>query len=399
MAERTWIHAFTDGRDVSPTSAVARPRRAPARADRHRLRPLLGDGPGQALGAHRPRASPRSLDGAGTAAPTRSPTCGELRRGRDRRVRRAGRLLAGARGSSPHDAAIFFNFRPDRARQLARAAARARRRPDDDDAVPRGLRRARSRSPSRRCATRSPRCSRGHGVRQLHAAETEKYAHVTYFFNGGDEREWRGRGARARPVAARRRELRPEAGDVGGGGGRARSRARSATAIAFGVVNFANPDMVGHTGSIPAVDPGGRDRGRLPRRGSSTRSHAAGGVCLVTADHGNAEADARRRRREPAHRPHDQSGAARGHGSGGQLREGGELSDLAPTALALLGIDIPAEMTGTVAGRLWRKAGAILRPHCHSRSLILASCGRRSGATSERSRSSFARTRCRSSTT
>ena len=90
------------------------------------------------------------------------------------------------------------------------------------------------------------------GARQLHVAETEKYAHVTYFFNGGVEREWEGETRilvpSPRDVASY--DLKPEmsASEVA---------ERFATAIGdgyrFAVVNFANPDMVGHTGSIPAV--------------------------------------------------------------------------------------------------------------------------------------------------
>src|SRR2546423_1882067 len=91
-----------------------------------------------------------------------------------------------------------------------------------------------------------------HGARQLHVAETEKYAHVTYFFNGGREDEWSGetRVLVPSPRDVPSYDLKPEMSaaevarrfveEIGGG-------------YAFAVVNFANPDMVGHTGSIPAV--------------------------------------------------------------------------------------------------------------------------------------------------
>ena len=128
----------------------------------------------------------------------------------------------------------------------------------------------------------------GHGMRQLHVAETEKYAHVTYFFNGGREEEWAGRDPDPRPVAARRAELRPEAGDVRRRGRRAGLRRRSANGYGFAVVNFANPDMVGHTGVIPAVVARGGDDRPLPRPGRRS-GRGAGGVALMTADHGNAE--------------------------------------------------------------------------------------------------------------
>jgi 2,3-bisphosphoglycerate-independent phosphoglycerate mutase len=116
-------------------------------------------------------------------------------------------------------------------------------------------------------------------------------------------------------------------------------------AYAFCVVNFANPDMVGHTGSIPAVitacETADRCLGRVVERVTDL-----GGVALVTADHGNAE----RMLEEDGVSPHT------AHTTnpvplvvtapGAELREGGELADLAPTVLDLLGIRQPSEMTG-----------------------------------------------------
>ncbi len=125
------------------------------------------------------------------------------------------------------------------------------------------------------------------GVRQLHAAETEKYAHVTYFLNGGEEREWEGeeRILVPSPRDVPSYDLKPEmsADEVA-----ARFCGAIGEGFGFAVVNFANPDMVGHTGSIPAVVAAveATDR-RLGRVVECV--HAAGGVCLVTADHGNAE--------------------------------------------------------------------------------------------------------------
>ena len=126
-----------------------------------------------------------------------------------------------------------------------------------------------------------------HGLRQLHVAETEKYAHVTYFFNGGEEREWDGetRILVPSPRDVPSYDLKPEmsaaevadrlCGEIGDG-------------YAFAVVNFANPDMVGHTGSIPAVvaavEAADRALGQVVECVGRL-----GGVCLVTADHGNAE--------------------------------------------------------------------------------------------------------------
>ena len=128
-----------------------------------------------------------------------------------------------------------------------------------------------------------------HGLRQLHAAETEKYAHVTYFFNGGREEEWPGE---TRMLVPSPREVgtydqQPEmsAAEVAD---RVLRRAR-ARGYSFAVVNFANPDMVGHTGVIPAVVEAVETDGRLPRpRGRDGRAAAAASA-LITADHGNAE--------------------------------------------------------------------------------------------------------------
>ena len=126
-----------------------------------------------------------------------------------------------------------------------------------------------------------------HGVRQLHAAETEKYAHVTYFFNGGREEEFAGE---TRMLVPSPRDVpsydhKPEmsAAELAD-----RFVAEIGDGYAFAVVNFANPDMVGHTGVIPAVVEAVETTDAcLGRVVEAVR--ARGGVCLVTADHGNAE--------------------------------------------------------------------------------------------------------------
>ncbi len=115
----------------------------------------------------------------------------------------------------------------------------------------------------------------------------------------------------------------------------------------FAVINFANPDMVGHTGSIPAVTAAievvDECLGQVVEA-----THAAGGVCLVTADHGNAEqmleADGVSPHTAHTTNPVPLVLTSREH----VLKQDGGLSDLAPTTLRLLGLEIPAEMTGGV---------------------------------------------------
>ena len=183
-----------------------------------------------------------------------------------------------------------------------------------------------------------------HGFRQLHVAETEKYAHVTYFFNGGREEAWPGEtrvlvpSPRDVPSYDHKPEMSAEevaqrfVDEVGNG-------------YSYCVVNFANPDMVGHTGSIPAVvravETTDRCLGRVVDRVTEL-----GGVCLVTADHGNAE----KMLEEDGVSPHTAHTTNRVPlivtAAGVSLREGGELADLAPTALNLLQMDQPTEMMG-----------------------------------------------------
>src|SRR6478609_7137715 len=150
------------------------------------------------------------------------------------------------------DTAIFFNFRPDRARQLSMQLIEAavdittmtQYRADFE--VPVAF-------PEQEVRETLAEVLAEHGVRQLHAGETEKYAHVTYFFNGGREAEWSGE---ERRLAESPRDVptydhKPEM-----------SAAKAADEFCsewskggfrFGIINFANPDMVGHTGSIPAA--------------------------------------------------------------------------------------------------------------------------------------------------
>jgi 2,3-bisphosphoglycerate-independent phosphoglycerate mutase len=184
------------------------------------------------------------------------------------------------------------------------------------------------------------------GLTQLRLAETEKYPHVTFFFNGGEERRYRGEERIMVPspkVATY--DLQPEmsAREVAD----RLVEAIEADRFDVVVVNFANPDMVGHTGSLPAaikavetVD------GCLGRLAEAVRRK--GGALLVTADHGNCEM-----MRDPVTGgPHTAHTLNRvpillaGGPAGTRSLADGRLADVAPTLLALLGLPQPEEMTG-----------------------------------------------------
>ncbi|HUG64402.1 MAG TPA: 2,3-bisphosphoglycerate-independent phosphoglycerate mutase [Gaiellaceae bacterium] len=342
MAERTWIHAFTDGRDVSPHAAASDLAELPTdrmatvcgryyamdrdsrweRTDRAFRAICLGD----SEYGDDPVASIRASYEQGVTDEFIEPIVIEDRP----RLR-------------PYDAAIFFNFRPDRARQLSQRLLEAgidlttmtRYREDfpfpvafDDQEVRNTL----------------AAVLAAHGLRQLHVAETEKYAHVTYFFNGGEEREWEGetRILVPSPRDVPSYDLKPEmsAAEVA-----SRFCDEIGSGYAFAVVNVANPDMVGHTGSIPAVTAAVEATDRA-LGGLVECVRAAGGVCLVTADHGNAEQMLAPDGISP-HTAHttnrvplvvtDEALVLRGEGG---------LSDLAPTILALLELPVPVDMTG-----------------------------------------------------
>jgi len=257
-------------------------------------------------------------------------------------------------GVAEGDVAIFVNFRPDRARQLTQALAD----PDFDEFSRAGgpildlttMTEYRKgwpypvAFPEERPKTTLAEVISEAGGRQLHVAETEKYAHVTYFFNGGREEELEGeeRSLVASPRDVPTYDHKPEMS--------ARAAADAFTGrwtkggYRFGIINFANPDMVGHTGVIPAaveaveaVDACLGDVVAAVERG--------GGACIVTADHGNCD-----HMLEPDGSPNTAHSlnpvplivTAAGLG----LRGGGILADVAPTILQLLGIPQPEAMTG-----------------------------------------------------
>ena len=342
MAERTWIHAFTDGRDVSPHAAVNDLAELPA--DR------IATVSGRYYAMDRDsrwertdRACTALFDGVGVRA---NDPVAALRESYERGVTDEfvePVVLEGRPHLTRDDAAIFFNFRPDRARQLSERLLAA-----GIDLTTMTCYRADFPFPvafeEQEVRNTLAEVLAGHGLRQLHVAETEKYAHVTYFFNGGEESEWPGetRILVPSPRDVPSYDLKPEmsADEVA-----SRLCTEFGDGYAFAVVNFANPDMVGHTGSIPAViaavEAADRALGRVVECVTATA-----GVCLVTADHGNAEQMLEPDGVSPhtAHTTNEVPLLVTHEGF--ELRKKGELSDIAPTILAMLEVPIPVDMTG-----------------------------------------------------
>lgn len=266
-------------------------------------------------------------------------------------------VVAGYRGMKDGDGILCFNFRADRVREILDAftnpefAGFARPRVIRLAAVA-GLTHYSDELAGRIGVLFAPETmdnllgqvvSRA-GLKQLRTAETEKYPHVTYFFNGGEEaaNEGEDRVMVPSPKVATY-DLQPEM---------SAPELADKTVAAIGtakydliVLNFANPDMVGHTGSLPAairaVETVDTCLGRIVEAVT-----AQGGVLLVTADHGNCEL-----MRDP-----ETGGPHTAHttnpvpvllvGRPGAKLHNGRLADIAPTLLALLGLPQPAEMTG-----------------------------------------------------
>jgi 2,3-bisphosphoglycerate-independent phosphoglycerate mutase len=363
-----FLHAFTDGRDTSPTGGVGYVGallEAIGATGVGRLATLVG----RYYAMDRDRRWERTriaydalARGAGEPA---SDPIGALQAGYDRGVTdefvkplifdAEGRIRSG-------DGVIFFNFRADRARQLLRAfvdaafthfprAPSTRPRVDGPDMVVRNIAtmsrfgddlQAQVAFPRDEVADGFGETVARAGLRQLRSAETEKYAHVTYFFNGGLEEPWDGEERLLVPSPrVPTYDLQPEmsAPEVTE---RLIERIRDERPDVV-VLNYANPDMVGHTGdlhaAIAAVEAVDCELGRL--------LEAFPGAALVIADHGNAET-----MREPDGSPHTAHTTNPvpcilvGAEPGVELRQDGALQDVAPTLLGLLGVEPPAAMRG-----------------------------------------------------
>jgi 2,3-bisphosphoglycerate-independent phosphoglycerate mutase len=255
----------------------------------------------------------------------------------------------------PGDSVLGLNFRPDRMREITRAlaepgfdgfdregaepVARYTMMTQYEESFPYPIA-----FPPAHPATTIGAVIAARGEHQLHVAETEKYPHVTYFFNGGEET----------PYEGEQRELVPSPRDVptydykpemsAPEAAQAFTDAWNADPPRFGIINFANADMVGHTGVIPAAVKAIQTVDRCLAEVVAA-VHATGGACFITADHGNAD-----HMLEPDGSPNT------AHSlnpvpvivtvPGLHLRGGGVLADVAPTMLQMMGIAQPAEMTG-----------------------------------------------------
>jgi 2,3-bisphosphoglycerate-independent phosphoglycerate mutase len=263
----------------------------------------------------------------------------------------------------PGDGVIFFNFRPDRARQLTQAFvssnfsgfAREQIKPlsfvtftQYDPELPVSVAFL-----PQNLSNILGEVIANHGLKQFRTAETEKYAHVTYFFNGGLEE----------PFAGEDREL-VSSPMVATYDKEPAMSAQAVTDVAIAaiekreyslvVMNYANPDMVGHTGKIEAtvtaIETVDRCLGRLVEAIGKV-----GGTVLITADHGNAEYmldeegnpwTAHTTNPVPLILIEGEKIKIPGYGTNVELRNDGKLADLAPTILEILRLPQPPEMTG-----------------------------------------------------
>jgi 2,3-bisphosphoglycerate-independent phosphoglycerate mutase len=352
------VHAFTDGRDTLPKSArgyAAELERWLRRAGR------TGTVSGRYYAMDRDRHWERTklaydaiVHGQGLRAETAGEAVADAyERGEtDEFIRPT--VIGDYHGAHAGDVYLHFNFRPDRARQLVRALCEPGFADFERGEAPEGVQMVTLTEyqagwpypvafPPTEPEVTLAEVFAERGERQLHVAETEKYAHVTYFFNGGRERSWEGEerclvdSPRDVPTYDRRPEMSAAAAadsfcERWGGGD-----------YRFGIINFANPDMVGHSGSIPAaVEAVQAVDGCLGRVVAAV--HERGGACIVTADHGNAE-----HMLEPDGSPNT------AHSTNAvpfvvtveraALDGPGILADVAPTVLQMLGIEQPGPMS------------------------------------------------------
>ncbi len=364
------IHVITDGRDTPPQSAIAFLDRIDAQitaAGVGRISTICGrywsmdrdNRWDRTEKAYRLLTEARPADGPLTAQQV---VLAAYENGTNDEFLEPYRLSSGH--LSPGDGLICFNFRPDRVRQLVRALVledfsgffRERIEPlhlvtftQYEQALDVAVA-----FPPESLDGLLGQVVSEHGLRQLRTAETEKYPHVTYFLNGGIEQPFNGEDRHL--VPSPRVATYDQAPEMS-------AAALTDSCIAsinkgiysLVVINYANPDMVGHTGQMEAtaaaiatVD---HCVGRLMEA-----TNRQGGTLLITADHGNAEVmkgedgrpwTAHTTNPVPVILVEGERRKLAGHGTDVHLREGGGLADIAPTLLEILELPVPANMTGT----------------------------------------------------
>ena len=356
------VHAFTDGRDTLPTSGAGyleRVERRMTEAGAGRVGSVIGRYYAMDRDRHWERVQKAyDLLVHGRAEHTAENAADGIRAayGRDETDEFISPIAVGAEARiRAQDSVLGLNFRPDRMREITRALADPGfTEIDRGGAEPVRFYTTMTRyeegwpypvafAPERPRATLAGVIA-ARGERQLHVAETEKYPHVTYFFNGGEEASYEGE----------ERELVPSPRDVPTYDHKPAMSAREAAEAfvrawasdppTFGIINFANADMVGHTGVIEAAIEAVQTVDRYLELVVNA-AHESGGACLITADHGNAD-----HMLEPDGSPNT------AHSlnpvpvivtvSGLSLRAGGILADVAPTVLELLGVPQPEQMSG-----------------------------------------------------
>jgi 2,3-bisphosphoglycerate-independent phosphoglycerate mutase len=366
-ATKLYVHAFLDGRDTAPKSAAASLHAMQSQLDQ------LGVGQiasiiGRYYAMDRDHRWPRikaayDLITQGRADYVAQDAIAALEqayaRGEtDEFVQATAIVPAGAEPVRVNDGdvIVFMNYRSDRARQITRPFTE-----EEFDAFEREAHPALGgfvslteysadfevpvAFPPERLRNVFGEYISALGLHQLRIAETEKYAHVTFFFNGGQEEpfEWEDRILVPSPTDVPTYDLKPEMSAP-------QLTDQLVDAIGSGkydvvICNYANPDMVGHTGNfeatVKAIECLDACLGRLIEA-----VRAQGGELLITADHGNAE-QLTNDETGQAHTAHTSNLVPLVYiGRPARLQDSGSLSDIAPTMLNLMGLEQPAEMTG-----------------------------------------------------
>ncbi len=362
-----YIHAFTDGRDTTPKEAIQALQQLQEHLDRTGIGKIATVcGRYYAMDRDnrwdRVAAAYRVMTeaGAGTGQTAVELLAASYEAGITDEFITPTRLTAGA--IEDGDGVIFANFRPDRARQLTSAFVSSDFKGFDRSLLALGFATFTQYDPEFPVLVAFEPTAHTNilaeivsrqGWKQFRTAETEKYAHVTYFFNGGEELEFPGevRHMISSPQVTTYDKLPAmAAAEVTD----AVLAALQSKQYAMIVVNYANPDMVGHTGkmaeTVQAIEVVDRCLGRLLEGISRV-----GGTALITADHGNAETmcdehgnpwTAHTTNQVPFILVEGEKLPIPGYGTEVVLREGGRLADIAPTILQILGLPQPDEMTG-----------------------------------------------------